>query len=149
MEGLGRSREGFAICPQRAGAPPLDVARSGTGAPASSVGQAHTSDYGADDMDAYIATFIVEEQNQLASADVALDLAILMQRAREHRGLSQAAAASRAGLKPQAVKRLEYADGNDRIETLRKYLGALGYAIEISVVDAEIGEASGQMRIPP
>ena len=39
-----------------------------------------------DDIDAYVATFDDEEQLALSAAETAIDIAILLHRAREHRG---------------------------------------------------------------
>ena len=98
----------------------------------------------ADDLDAYIASFTAEEREELAVAEAAIDLAIALHRARAHRGLSQAAAAERAGIQQQAVSRLERPHANVRLGTLQKYLGALGYELEINVVDTETGASTAR-----
>jgi ribosome-binding protein aMBF1 (putative translation factor) len=102
-----------------------------------------------DDLDAYIATFDNEERQALSAAETAMDIAILLHRAREHRGLSQDAAARRAGLQQQAISRLEQHGANPQLETIRTYLSALGFGMEVSVIDLDTGEAAFSMLLPP
>jgi DNA-binding phage protein len=102
-----------------------------------------------DDIDAYVATFDDEEQQALSAAETAIDIAILLHRAREHRGLSQDAAARRAGLQQQAISRLEQHGANPQLETIRTYLNALGFGMELSVIDLDTGEAAFSMLLPP
>ncbi len=101
-----------------------------------------------DDLDAYVATFDESEREDLRGAETAIDIAILLYRAREHRGLSQGAAAERAGVQQQAVSRLERPHANIRLGTLQRYLSALGYSLEINVVDEETGEAAARVVLP-
>lgn len=89
-----------------------------------------------DDLDAYISTLSEAEQEDLALAGAAIDIAVFLYRARESRGLSQAAAARLAGLQQQAVSRLEQPDSNPRLDTIQRYLRALGYALEIQAREA-------------
>ena len=86
-----------------------------------------------DDLDAYLATLTDTERDEIALADIAIEVAVLLYRARIARGLTQVAAASRAGLAQQAVSRFERPGANLRLDTLRRYLGALGYTVEITV----------------
>ena len=102
-----------------------------------------------DDIESYIAGFDEHERRELAAAEAAIDLAILLHRAREHRGLSQAAAAKLAGLKQQAVSRFEHPGVSPRLETVQSYLGALGYALEIKAIDVSTGEAAVEVLIAP
>lgn len=102
-----------------------------------------------DDLDAYVATLSAEEREELAVAETAIDIAKLLYGARQRRGLSQSAAAARAGVQQQAVSRFERPDANVRLLTLRKYLGALGYAVEINVVDVETGTSTARAVLPP
>ncbi len=102
-----------------------------------------------DDIDAYVATFDEEERQELAAAEAAIDIAILLYRAREHRGLSQAAAAEMAGLHQQAVSRFEHPSANPQLETVQAYLGALGYALELKAIDLQTGEAMAELVLPP
>ncbi len=95
------------------------------------------------DIDDYIATLPAEEQQEIAIAGVALDLAHVLYHARRERGLSQAAAAARAGLRQQAVSRLEKAVGNVQLATLQRYLSALGYSIDLVIKDADTGDIVG------
>src|ERR687895_23333 len=102
-----------------------------------------------DDLDAYLATLSEEERTEIAIAGAAIDLAILLHRAREARGLTQAAAAARTGLTKQAVSRFEQPPTNPRVVSLRRYLGALGYEIELSVRDPSTGRVVGTLTFPP
>ena len=102
-----------------------------------------------DDLDAYIVTLTEEGQEDLVVAESAIDIAMLLHQGRQLRGLSQPAAAARAGMLRQAVSRLERPDPNVRLATLRKYLGALGYAVEINVIDLETGASAARAVLAP
>lgn len=102
-----------------------------------------------DDLDAYLATLDEDERAEVAAAAAAIDIAVLLYRAREHRGLSQAAAAERAGLLQQAVSRFERPHANVQLSTLQRYLRALGYVVEITVRDPGTGEVAAQLSLPP
>lgn len=102
-----------------------------------------------DDIDAYIATFDECERRELAAAEAAIDIAILLYRARERRGLSQTAAAELAGLHQQAVSRFERPSANPKLETVQAYLGALGYALELKAIDVETGDVAAEVTLPP
>ena len=102
-----------------------------------------------DDIDAYIETFDEHERRELAAAEAAIDLAILLYRARERRGLSQRAAAELAGLQQQAVSRFERPSANPRLETVQAYLGALGYALALKAVDVATGEVAAEVTLSP
>ena len=102
-----------------------------------------------DDIEAYVATFSEDERRELASAEAAIDIAILLNRARRQRGLSQTAAAKLAGLKQQAVSRFESPDANPRLETVQAYLGALGFALELKATDVETGDVAATVMLPP
>lgn len=104
---------------------------------------------GLDDIEAYVATFDEQERRDLAAAEAAIDIAVLLHRAREHRGLSQSAAAKLAGLRQQAVSRFERPDANPQLETIREYLGALGYGLAIQAIDLETGAAAAKAVLPP
>jgi len=109
----------------------------------------HDQDVSAiDDLDAYVATLDASERDDLSAAETAIDIAILLYRARERRGLSQVAAAERAGMQQQAVSRLERPYANIHLGTLQRYLSALGYSLEISVVDEETREAAARLVLP-
>lgn len=101
-----------------------------------------------DDIDAYITSFDDEEHRALAAAETAIDIAILLHRVREYRGLSQSAAARSAGLQQQAISRLEQHGANPQLETIRTYLSALGFGVELSVIDLDTGEAAFSMLLP-
>lgn len=98
--------------------------------------------------DDYLATLSDEERYEIAATGIAIDLAILVYRARERRGLTQKEAAALASMRQQAVSRMEQAGVNVQIVTLRKYLAALGYTLEISIRDAESGEVVDSVGLP-
>ncbi|HUG16317.1 MAG TPA: XRE family transcriptional regulator [Thermomicrobiales bacterium] len=101
-----------------------------------------------DDLDQLIAILPDEERAGLVAADAAIDLAFLIYRARERRGLTQAEAAKLAGLHQQAVSRNERVHIGMKIETLRHYLAALGYRLEITVRDVESDEIVESLALP-
>jgi ribosome-binding protein aMBF1 (putative translation factor) len=111
--------------------------------------QSDIENEGLDDIEAYISTFDGDERRELEAAEVAIDIAIFLHRARQTRGLSQAAAAQRAGLKQQAVSRFERPDANPRLDTVQAYLGALGFAVKLDAVDIETGEVAASVVLPP
>ena len=99
------------------------------------------------EIDDYIAAFSDEERQEYAAAETALDLASMLYRIRQEQGLTQRNAAERTGLKQQAISRLEKAASNIQLETLQRYLGALGYRIEISVIDNRTGNVAGKTSL--
>jgi DNA-binding XRE family transcriptional regulator len=101
-----------------------------------------------DDLDAYLSTLDDTEHGEIAAAEAAIDIAVLLYRAREHRGLSQSAAAARTGLAQQAISRIERPNTNVQLATLQKYLGALGYDIEIVIKEPDTGEIAARTTIP-
>ena len=102
-----------------------------------------------DDITRYIDSLDADDRIEVEAASAAIDLAILLYRSRARRGLSQAAAARLAGLQQQAVSRLERPDVQPRLETVQSYLSALGYALEVSVIDLESGETTATAVLPP
>ena len=96
------------------------------------------------EIDDYIAAFSDEERQEYVAAEMALDLASILYHIRQEQGLTQREAAERTGLKQQAISRLEKAASNIQLGTLQRYLGALGYSIEISVIDNRTGNAAGK-----
>src|SRR5712692_5922079 len=98
------------------------------------------------EIDDYIAAFSNEERQEYVAAETALDLACILYQIRQEQGLTQRKAAERAGLKQQAISRLEKAASNMQLGTLQRYLGALGYHIEISVIDNRTGNVAGRLR---
>jgi ribosome-binding protein aMBF1 (putative translation factor) len=85
-----------------------------------------------DVLDTYVSTFTEDERDELAAAAAAIDIAILLHRARERHGWSQATAVQLAGLHQRAVSRLERPEAKPQIEPVRRYLAALGFAEDIS-----------------
>lgn len=106
-------------------------------------------DIGMDDLQAYIATYTPEERQELAIADVAIDIAVLLHRARGARNVSQAELAERIGASQQAISRIEQPNQNVTLETLRKYLSALNYTLEITVKDANSGSVVDSVNLSP
>jgi DNA-binding XRE family transcriptional regulator len=99
------------------------------------------------EIDDYIATLTPDEQSEVAIAGAAIDLACLLYQARQERALSQIEAGDKAGIKQQAVSRLEHSATQVQLSTLQKYLGALGYSIDITVKDAQTGDILGQATL--
>ena len=98
-------------------------------------------------IDDYVAAFTVEERAELTKAKEELDLAVLMYRMRQGRGLSQVAAAEKSGLKQQAISRLERSPSNVRFNTIGRYSGALGYAASLTIRDSVTGRVIGEMPV--
>jgi DNA-binding XRE family transcriptional regulator len=99
------------------------------------------------EIDDYIAAFSDEECQNYVAAEMALDLACMLYHIRQEEGLTQREAAERAGLKQQAISRLEKAASNMQLGTLQRYLGALEYRIEISVIDNRTGNVAGKTSL--
>jgi DNA-binding XRE family transcriptional regulator len=99
------------------------------------------------EIDDYIATFSDEERKELGTAETALDLASILYQIRQEQGLTQQKAAELTGLKQQAISRLEKVASNIQLGTLQHYLGALGYSIEISVIDNHTGNVAGKTTL--
>ncbi len=99
------------------------------------------------EIDDHIATFSDEERQEYVAAETALDLACILYHIRQEQGLTQREAAERAGLKQQAISRLEKAASNIQLGTLQRYLGALGYRIEISFIDNRTGNVAGKTTL--
>ena len=99
------------------------------------------------EIDDYIAAFSDEERQEYVAAETALDLASILYQIRQERGLTQRQVAERAGLKQQAISRLEKVASNVQLGTLQRYLGALGYRIEISIIDNRTGNVAGKTSL--
>src|SRR2546428_11956747 len=99
------------------------------------------------EIDGYIAAFSEEERKEYNAAEKALDLACILYHIRQEQGLTQCETAARTGLKQQAISRLEKAASNIQLGTLQRYLGALGYSIEISVIDNRTGNVAGKTTL--
>lgn len=102
-----------------------------------------------DDLQAYIATYSPAEREELAAAEMAIDIAVLFHRARESRDVSQAEVADRVGLSQQAISRMEQPNQNVTIESLRKYLNALNYTLEISIKEPGSGKVVEAISLTP
>jgi HTH-type transcriptional regulator/antitoxin HipB len=101
------------------------------------------------EIDDYIATFSPEELKEYSAAETALDLVSMLYHIRHTQGLTQLSAAERSGLKQQAISRLEQAASNMQLGTLQRYLGALGYHLEISVIDDRTGHVASKTSFSP
>ena len=99
------------------------------------------------EIDDYIAAFSDEERQEYVTAETALDLASILYHIRQEQGLTQRQAAERAALQQQAISRLETAASNIQLGTLQRYLSALGYRIEISVIDNSTGNVAGKISL--
>jgi transcriptional regulator with XRE-family HTH domain len=95
------------------------------------------------EIDDYIAAFSDEERQEYAAAATALDLASI----RQEQGLTQRQAAELAALQEQAISRLEQAASILQLGTLQRYLDALGYRLEISVIDDRTGNVAGKTSL--
>ena len=102
-----------------------------------------------DDIDTYVATFESEERRQLAVAEAAVDLAVLLHRARERRSLGQWAAGELAGLRQQAVGSFVRPGANPQPASIRAYLRTPGSGLAIRAVDLETGEGAAEAAVPP
>lgn len=104
------------------------------------------------EIDGLIADLTEFEREELATADAAIELAVLFHDAREAKKLTQAEAARRAGVRQQAVSRFEQSDmklANTKFETLRKYLTSLGYVVGLSIKDAASGALVKEVSFEP
>ena len=101
-----------------------------------------------DDLDAYMATLSEEERQGVKEAEAVLDLAQILYHARKARGLTQRAAAIRSGLKQQAISRWERSHPNVQLDTLRQYLDALGYSLDLVIRDSQTGEVLTTLGLP-
>ncbi len=112
------------------------------------------SEYGPtyNEIDSYVSELTDEERDTLATAETAIELAFLLHRARQVKGLTQENAAQLAGLHQQAVSRFEQPDmklAGTKFDTLRKYLTALGYAMHMGISDAASGAMVGRICLKP
>ena len=96
----------------------------------------------------YIAGLTEEERRELGTADLALDIAALVELARRERGLTQEEAARRAGIQQHLVSQLEHPHADIQLEELRQYLEALGYTVEIGLKDSRTGQVIGHVTLP-
>jgi hypothetical protein len=99
------------------------------------------------EIDDYIATFSAEEQQEYTVAETALDLASMLYRIRQQQGLTRRDAAEQTALQQQAISRLEKAVASVQSATLQGYLDALGYHIEISIIDNRTGHVIGKASL--
>jgi hypothetical protein len=86
------------------------------------------------EIDVYIAAFTDEERQEYAAAETALDLASMLYRISLEQEPRQ----------QQVISRLKKAVSTVQLGALQRYLGALGYRIEISVIDKRTGNVAGK-----
>ena len=98
-------------------------------------------------IDEYIAAQTPEVQREIAEAGEALDIALLLRKARLRRGMTQAQAAEAAQLQQQAISRFEQAKANIGIETISAYLDALGYEVELNIREPKTGIIVGTLSL--
>ncbi len=89
------------------------------------------------DIDGYIAAFSDEERQEYAAAETALDLATTL----------YCISLEQEPRQQQAISRLEKAASTMQLGALQRYLGALGYRIEISVIDNRTGNVAGKTSL--
>lgn len=82
-------------------------------------------------------------RNELAAAELALDVQSLIHRAFEENPITARAVAELLGVTEGRVSQIRNGDGNVRISTLAKVMSALGKRVRISVSDLEVPEAVG------
>ena len=95
----------------------------------------------------YIAELTEDEQQEVALAEVAIDLARMLYHAREHRQITQSEAARLADMKQQAISRLEQPGANVQLATLQRYLSALGYTLELTLRERATDDIVDQLRL--
>ena len=99
------------------------------------------------EIDDYIAAFSDEERQAYAAAERALDLATMLYCISPEQEPRQQQVTARTGIKQQALSRLEKAVSTMQLGALQRYLGALGYRIEISVIDNRTGNVAGKTSL--
>lgn len=92
------------------------------------------------DIEDLITSLSPKQQAEIAEAEKEIDLAVQLYQARTERGLTQAEAGARAGMKQQMVSKLERVGANVEISTVEHYLNALGYRLKLIVEDKQTGE---------
>lgn len=95
----------------------------------------------------YIDNLTEEERQEVGLAEVAIDLARVLHHAREHRKITQSEAAQLANMRQQAISRLEQPGANIQIETLQRYLTALGYTLELTIREQATDDIVDQVRL--
>jgi transcriptional regulator with XRE-family HTH domain len=98
-------------------------------------------------IDEYIESLSDEERQEVALAEVAIDLARLLYHARERRQITQSEAARLAEMRQQAISRLEQPGANIQVATLQRYLSALGYTLELTILEQTTDDIVDQVRL--
>ena len=76
-------------------------------------------------------------RNELAAAELAIDVQAIIHRAFEESTMTARAVADLLGVTEGRVSQIRNGDGNVRISTLAKVMSALGKRVNISVTDTE------------
>jgi len=63
--------------------------------------------------------------------------------------MTQKALAARVGLSPQAISKLERPQQNLTLDTLRRYLSALDYTVEIAIREPDTGKVIETVTFAP
>ncbi len=100
------------------------------------------------DIDAYIASLTDEQRGRLALAEVALDLADLLDRVREDGATSEEAIAEAGAFQQQVMSHFRQAGVLAQLGALQRYLNELGYALALDLVKIDTGESVGRLRLP-
>lgn len=82
-------------------------------------------------------------RNELAAAELALDVQAVIHRAFEESAITARAVAELLGVTEGRVSQIRNGDGNVRISTLAKVMSALGKRVRISVADLEVSGGAG------
>lgn len=82
-------------------------------------------------------------RNELAAAELALDVQALIHRAFEENPMTARVVAELLGVTEGRVSQIRNGDGNVRISTLAKVMSALGKRVRISVADLEAADGGG------
>lgn len=101
------------------------------------------------EIDEYIATLTDEERQDILLADTALDIISLLHQAQQSRDHHQVNTSILPGLRRQLMGWLEYSASRAELDALQRYLGALGYSVDIALRDVQTGATVGQIALIP
>jgi transcriptional regulator with XRE-family HTH domain len=91
----------------------------------------------------------VEGARALAAARLRRDVLGILHKSLEESGLTQTELAKKLGVRRSAVNQVFRGDGNVRINTLAEYLHALGFELNVQLVETgELRRAVVEQRIP-
>jgi hypothetical protein len=107
------------------------------------------SDHEIEDINDYIAALTQEERDGLPVAEAALDLAMLLDRAQRRRASTSGDSTPASDLGGVAADAFARAGVMEPLTAFRRYLRALGYEVEVEVVDLASGEPAVRVAVPP